>query len=70
MGGRGLEQSALSPSKTPISQTQGAKSGALKSDFSQNDPDLAAIVRAWAGLPADVKRQIKRLIERSRNLKP
>ncbi len=28
-------------------------------------PDLAAVVRAWPGLSADVKAKIKRLIERA-----
>jgi len=62
MGDTGLEQSALTPSKTPISEKPGAKSGAPHSDFSQNDPDLAAVAKAWPGLPANVKEKIKRLV--------
>ena len=34
------------------------------------DADLEQVVRAWPGLSADVKAEIKRLIERSGNLKP
>ena len=31
--------------------------------FCAQDADLAAIVRAWSGLPAGVRQQIKRLAE-------
>jgi hypothetical protein len=36
----------------------------------RQDVDLAAVVGAWPGLPAGVKAEIKRLIERSGNHKP
>ncbi len=36
----------------------------------RQDADLAGVVRVWPGLSADVKEQIKRLIERSGNHKP
>jgi len=66
MGGTRLEQSALTPTKTPISQNDGAKSGAPHGDFSQNDPDLAAVVRAWPDLPEQTKTAIRALIQTQR----
>jgi len=65
MGGRGLEQSALTPTKTHISTNGGAPGGAPESDFSKKDPDLEGIVRAWPTLPVDVKKQIKELVIRT-----
>jgi hypothetical protein len=58
MGRVGHEHPPLTAPKTAISTEGGAKSDALNGDFSQNDADLAAIVRAWPTLPPDVKKQI------------
>jgi len=55
MGGRGLEQSSLMPSKTPISQTHSAKTGALKD---KNDPDLAWLTEHWNRIPGPIRKQI------------
>ncbi|HUV62818.1 MAG TPA: hypothetical protein VMW24_02915 [Sedimentisphaerales bacterium] len=57
------------PTKTPIPQNGGAPNGALESDFSKKDPDLAGIVRAWPTLPVDVKKQIKELVIRTSKCK-
>ncbi|MEK7993128.1 MAG: hypothetical protein AAB403_04920 [Planctomycetota bacterium] len=65
-GDEGIEQTPLSLSKTPIPQTQRAKSGAPHGDFSQNDPDLAAVVRAWPDLSEQTKTVIKALIQTQR----
>jgi hypothetical protein len=37
--------------KMPISQTGGAKSGALSPDSSSMDPDLQRLIDAWPTLP-------------------
>jgi hypothetical protein len=64
MGDTGLEQSALTPSKTQISEKPGAKSGALKSDFRRTYPDYAEqIVRS--GLPEPMKRDLIKLLVES-----
>ncbi len=57
MGGTRLEQSALTPSKTQISQTDGAKSGAPK-DENDPDADLTWLCQRWQGLPESTRKQI------------
>ncbi|HUV67961.1 MAG TPA: hypothetical protein VMW24_28985 [Sedimentisphaerales bacterium] len=54
-------QSAQDKRLTQNAETHSAKRLAIL----ERDADLAAVVRAWPGLPADVKRQIKELIETS-----
>jgi hypothetical protein len=51
---KGIEQSPLKPSKTPISESGGAKSGALKDVFFKKYPDFADIIDA-SNLPKDFK---------------
>jgi len=63
MGGAGPEQTALTPSKTPISKTRGTESGTLKDDSADSDPDLALIVRRWPGLPAEVRAAVVKIIQ-------
>ena len=58
---KGIEQSPLTASKTHISETQSAKSGALKDKI---DPDLAEIVSAWSDLPGHIKTEIKAIVKR------
>ncbi len=62
MGGRGLEQTALTPSKTPIVSPRGTESGTLETDF---DPDLAFIVRHWHDLKPDIRRVILHTVRSS-----
>jgi hypothetical protein len=52
---KGIEQSPLTPSKTSISKSGGAKSGALKDDFCKKYPDFADIIDA-SNLPKDFKK--------------
>ena len=61
MGGIGLEQSALKPSKTAISKGGGAKSGALNDKI---DPELAEVVSVWPNLPGNIKSEIKAIVKR------
>ena len=63
MGDTGLEQSALTQTKTAISKTRGAKCGTLDD---KNDSDLAEIVRLWPDLPERTRTAIKALIEKHR----
>jgi len=60
----GFERLSNSPAETSDSEESGAESGALKADSAiLADPQLARIVRAWPGLPADLKRRILTLIK-------
>lgn len=60
----GIEQSLLTPSKTTISKSGGAKSGALDDKIVQKHPDLARLIQAWPTLPKQVKIEINTLIEK------
>jgi hypothetical protein len=51
---KGIEQSPLTPSKTPISKSSGAKSGALNDVFFKKYPDFADIIDA-SNLPKNFK---------------
>jgi len=54
---KGIEQTLLTPSKTPISKSGGAKSGALENDFSRRYPDFANIIDA-SNLSKDFKKTL------------
>ena len=60
---RGVEQSALAASRTPISEKRGTESGTLPanlapSDHTQPDPDLAYLIDRWLGLPQETRTAI------------
>ncbi len=69
LGGRGLEQTALPPVKTPIVTQSGAKSGARNADF---DPDLQSIIdsipRRWPDLAPEVRATVAERIQEIENL--
>lgn len=60
MGGTGLEQSALTPPKTPISKDVRTECGTLESatDSSNQDLDLQFIIERWPYLPNAVRSAI------------
>ena len=58
---KGIELPANSASKGQLDETAAQNTAHTRHD----DPALAMVIRAWPGLPADVKRQIKDLIEAS-----
>ena len=59
---RGLELSPLALSKTPISETRGAESGAPKDENTPLDLDLAYIQERWPKLPEHVKAAVLALV--------
>ena len=63
MGRIGFEHPTLTPSKTPISTSGGAKSDAPDAPKPPQDPDLAALVKAWPELPQHIKQAIKALAQ-------
>ena len=56
---KGIEQSVLKGSKTPITEKGGAKSDAVES---KNDPDLQQIIDRWPELSGHIKAAIKALV--------
>lgn len=64
MDGRGLEQSALSPTKTPILGNTRAKSGAVKDDFRRTYPDYAEQI-GRSDLPEPMKGDLIKLLAKS-----
>ena len=62
MGPPGHEHPPLTAPKTPISGSGGAKSDAPDAPKASQDADLAAIVKAWPGLPEHIKAAIKALL--------
>jgi hypothetical protein len=66
MGDTGREHPPLEQSKTPISASGGAESGAPnapKALQTPQDPDLALVVESWPNLPDAIKTTIKMLVE-------
>jgi len=59
----GLEQSADSLRRVQVSETAGAKSGAVDRENAPNDPDLASVIDAWHSLPPDTRTAIWAIVE-------
>ena len=57
MGDTGLEESPLTPLKSPMSPHGGTESGTV-------DPVLPRLIECWPTLPKPIKTKIKGLIER------
>jgi hypothetical protein len=62
MGRVGHEHPPLKPSKTPISESRGAKSDARHAPNTPSDPDLALIQKRWPKLPEHVKSAVLALV--------
>ena len=54
----GLEQSADSPSRVQVSETAGAKSGAVDRENAPIDPELASVIESWDTLPPAIREAI------------
>jgi len=59
----GLEHPPLEHSKTAISTSGGAKSGAPDAPNAPHDPDLVLVVERWPELPAPVKAGILAMVQ-------
>ena len=63
MGDAGLEHPPLEHSRTAISTSGGAKSGAPDAPNARQDPDLVLVVERWLDLPEHIKAAIKALVQ-------
>lgn len=73
MGRTGLEHPAKTPRKTRVHESGGANCGALSGDSGAPagpvpppDPDLAAVVAAWPGLPPAIRAGIVAMVKAGR----
>jgi hypothetical protein len=60
---QGLEQSENSPRRVHVSETAGAKSGAVDRENAPITPDLASVIDAWHTLPPDTRTAILAIVE-------
>jgi len=60
---RGVEQTALTPAKTPISEAERTESGTIDAEKAPPDPDLTLITQCWPSLPKHVKAAVVTLIQ-------
>ena len=58
----GLEQSADSPRRVQVSETAGAKSGAVDRENGPIDSDLDTVIDAWHSLPPDTRTAILAIV--------
>jgi hypothetical protein len=62
VAGIGFEPTQDSSGKSTIAEQFGAESGAVDARNGPIDPDLAAVVEAWAGLPTAIKAGILAMV--------
>ena len=70
MGSPGLELPLKTSGKTPVSDSDGAQSGALLSDSVPTDPLLTQLIDAWADLPEAIRIGIAALVASTEQVKP
>jgi hypothetical protein len=63
MGRIGFEHPPVKVSKTPISESGGAKTDTRHAPKAPKDADLDIVVKAWTELPEHIKEAIKALIQ-------
>jgi hypothetical protein len=64
VGDTGLEHRAEMPTNPQVSETGGAESGANRPVSGPDaDPDLAAVISAWPGLPQALKAGIVAMVK-------
>ena len=63
VGPRGVELTADSESRTPVSDNMGARGGAIEGATDPIDTDLAALIDAWPALPRAVQQAIVLLVK-------
>ena len=59
----GIEQKPFSPRRVQVSETAGAKSGAVDRENARIDPDLETVIDAWPTMPPDTQRAILAIVE-------
>ena len=58
----GIEQKPFSSGRVQVSETAGAKSGAVDRENVPIDPDLATVTDAWLSLPPDTRTAILAIV--------
>ena len=59
----GIEQKPFSSGRVQVSETAGAKSGAVDRENVPIDPDLNSVTDAWHSLPSDTRTAILAIVE-------
>ena len=59
----GIEQKPFSSGRVEVSETAGAKSGAVDRENAPITPDLAIVIDAWHTLPPDTRTAILAIVE-------
>ena len=60
---QGLEQSENSPRRVQVSDTAGAKFGAVDRENAPITPDLETVIEAWPTLPPAIRTAILAIVE-------
>jgi len=59
----GIEQKPFSSGRVEVSETAGAKSGAVDRENAPITPDLAIVTDAWLSLPPDTRTAILAIVQ-------